>query len=202
MARGTSLSTQEMRMNAFHRWYCRSGRWRDRLHTAILPALVDGVDLGDDLLEIGPGPGLTTDWLRRRVPHLTAIEIDPRLAAALERRMAGSNVTVVEGDATQMPFPDGSFSAAVSLTMLHHVPARLQDRLLSEAGRVLRPSALFLGRDSTPSFVWNLYHLFDDRYPVDPDGFGARLERAGFVDVAVKKGANGKGFSFRGRRAA
>lgn len=188
-------------MNAFHRWYCRSGRWRDRLQATILPALVDGVDLGDELLEIGPGPGLTTDWLRRRVPHLTAIEIDPRLAAALQRRMAGANVTIVEGDATKMPFPDGSFSAAVSLTMLHHVPARLQDQLLSETCRVLRPGAPFVGRDSTPSFVWNLYHLVDDRYPVDPDGFGARLELAGFTDVIVNRGANGKGFSFSGRRA-
>lgn len=188
-------------MNAFHRWYCRSGRWRDRLQTTILPGLVDGVDLGDDLLEIGPGPGLTTDWLRTRVPHLTAIEIDPRLAAALEQRMAGTNVSVIEGDATKMPFPDAAFTAAVSLTMLHHVPTRLQDRLLGETGRVLKPGAMFVGRDSTPSFVWNLYHLFDDRYPVDPDGFGARLERAGFVDVAVKRGANGKGFSFSGRRA-
>lgn len=188
-------------MNAFHRWYCRSGRWRDHLQTTILPGLVDGVDLGDDLLEIGPGPGLTTDWLRTRVPHLTAIEIDPRLAAALEQRMAGTNVSVIEGDATKMPFPDAAFTAAVSLTMLHHVPTRLQDRLLGETCRVLKPGAMFVGRDSTPSFVWNLYHLFDDRYPVDPDGFGARLERAGFVDVAVKRGANGKGFSFSGRRA-
>ncbi len=189
-------------MNAFHRWYCRSGRWRKRLYTTILPALVKGVDLGDDLLEIGPGPGLTTDWLRRRVPQMTAIEIDHRLAESLERRLAETNVTVVEGDASQMPFPEASFSAAVSLTMLHHVPTRLQDRLLSEVCRVLRPGAVFIGRDSTPSFVWNLYHLFDDRYPVDPDGFGARLEQAGFSDIAVQKRPSGTGFSFSARRPA
>lgn len=189
-------------MNAFHRWYCRSGRWRRRLYATILPDLVNGVDLGDDLLEIGPGPGLTTEWLRRHASRVTAIEIDHRLAEALEQRMAGTNVTVVEGDATKMPFSDASFSAAVSLTMLHHVPARLQDRLLGEAFRVLKPGAVFVGRDSTPSFVWNLYHLFDDRYPVDPDGFGARLQQAGFAEVAVRKGANGRGFGFSGRRAA
>ncbi|HEY7296215.1 MAG TPA: class I SAM-dependent methyltransferase [Dehalococcoidia bacterium] len=163
-------------MNAFHRWYCHSGRWRKRLCSTILPALLNSVDLGDDLLEIGPGPGLTTDWLRRRVPQMTAIEIDRRLAASLERRLAGTNVTVVEGDATRMPFPDASFSAAVSLTMLHHVPTALQDRLLGEARRVLKPGGVFVGIDSTPSFVWNLYHLFDDRFPVNPDRFGARLD--------------------------
>ncbi|HLZ69148.1 MAG TPA: class I SAM-dependent methyltransferase [Dehalococcoidia bacterium] len=187
-------------MNAFHRWYCRSGRWRRRLYDTILPGLFKDVDLGDDPLEIGPGPGITTDWLRQRVPHLTAIEIDRRLAASLEQRLAGSNVTVIEGDAAKMPFPDAAFSAAISLTMLHHVPTRLQDRLLGEACRVLKPGGVFVGIDSTPSFVWNLYHLFDDRFPVDPDGFGARLERAGFGDVSVRRNPGRPGFSFRARR--
>jgi hypothetical protein len=32
-----------------------------------------------------------------------------------------------------MPFPDGSFSAVLSFTMLHHVPSvTLQDQLLSQ----------------------------------------------------------------------
>jgi hypothetical protein len=79
------------------------------------------------------------------VPRLTAIEIDERLAASLKMRLAGTNVTVIEGDATAMPFPDASFSAAISFTMLHHVPSSgLQDRLLAEAaccGPVVSSSA-------------------------------------------------------------
>lgn len=189
-------------MNAFHRWYCRSDRWKRRLHDVVLPAAVTGVELGDALLEIGPGPGLATDWLRTRAPQLTAIEIDHRLAEALRQRLAGANVTVVEGDATAMPFPDASFSAAICLTMLHHVPARLQDRLLAETRRVLRPGAVLVGRDSTPSFTWNLYHLFDDRFPVNPDTFAPRLERAGFAEVSVTRSPSGSGFAFRARRPA
>jgi ubiquinone/menaquinone biosynthesis C-methylase UbiE len=42
--------------------------------------------------------------------------------------MKNTNVEVVEADATAMPFPDGSFSAVLSLTILHHVPSvTLQD---------------------------------------------------------------------------
>lgn len=176
-------------MNLLHRWYCRSPGWAKVVREFMMPGVIGETDLGDNVLEIGPGPGLTTDWLRSRVPHLTAIEIDRKLAASLKERLQGTNVTVVEGDATAMPFPDASFTGAVSFTMLHHVPSpQLQDRLLGEACRVLRPGGVFVGSDSTPSLRWNLFHLFDTRTPVDPDGFAARLESAGFADAKVRRG--------------
>ena len=187
-------------MNLFHRWYCRSKGWARVMQEFVVPAVLSGIDLGDDVLEIGPGPGVTTDWLRARVARLTAVEIDHTLAESLTRRMEGTNVTVVEGDATAMEFPDSSFSAAVCFTMLHHVPSpELQDRLLAEACRVLRPGAVLAGSDSTPSLMWNIFHLFDTRMPVDPAGFPARLERAGFLGVTVTTHPRG-GFSFRARK--
>ena len=187
-------------MNIYHRWCCASKGWRETVHRYMMPSVVGDKPLGDDVLEIGPGPGVTTDWLRERVPHLTSIEIDRKLAASLTSRLAATNVTVVDGDATDMPFPDASFSGAVSLTMLHHVPsAELQDRLLAETCRVLRRGSLFIGGDSTPTFRWNLAHVFDTRVPVDPDTLGQRLERAGFTDAKVRKG-EGPYFSFVARK--
>ena len=69
----------------------------------MLPWALEGIDLGDNLLELGPGPGLTTDLLRQRVSRMTALEVDPRLAAKLEQRMQGANVRVMQGDATKSP---------------------------------------------------------------------------------------------------
>ena len=113
--------------------------------------------------------------------------------------MNGTNVTVVTGDATSMPFPDGTFSGAVCFTMLHHVPsAELQDRLLADTYRVLRPGGSFAGADSIPNLIWNLAHVFDTRVPVDPDGFAARLKAAGFENVIVDAGSDN--FRFRARR--
>lgn len=185
-------------MNIYHRWVCGSRGWARRMHGEYLPGVLRGIELGDDVLEIGPGPGVATDWLRTRVARLTSIEIDRKLARSLKWRMAGTNVTVIEGDATSMQLANASFDTVLSFTMLHHVPSRLQDRLLGEACRVLRPGGTFAGMDSTPSFRWNLYHLFDDRYPVDPETFAARLESAGFAKarVVTVPGA----FSWRARR--
>ncbi|WP_074413460.1 class I SAM-dependent methyltransferase [Mycolicibacterium fortuitum] len=74
------------------------------------------------MLEVGPGPGLTTELLRLDVGHLTAVELDADLAADLATRLAGTNVEVINGDATELPFDDQQFTAVVSCNMLHHIP--------------------------------------------------------------------------------
>lgn len=182
-------------MNKLHGWYCSSGRWARRLEERVLPWALGGADLGPRALEIGPGPGLTTNLLRRRAGHLTCVEIDPVLA----RRLRFEGVWVVNGDGTAMPFQDGSFTGAVSMTMLHHVPsAALQDALLAEVRRVLQPGAVFVGSDSTASLRFRLYHLFDVCVTVDPGGFAARLERAGFADPEVQAATGA--FRFRATR--
>ncbi|MEX0785509.1 MAG: class I SAM-dependent methyltransferase [Dehalococcoidia bacterium] len=185
-------------MNIFHRWYCKSDAWRKSMYQ-YLPYMLQDVELGEQVLEIGPGPGVITDWLAPKAGSLTSIEIDHKLAQALRQRTEGTNVTVVEGDATAMEFADGSFDSAVCFTMLHHVPsAELQDRLLSEACRVLRPGASLIGSDSTPNLRWNIFHLFDTRVPADPNTFAERLQRAGFGETNVQRFPGG--FSFRGTK--
>jgi len=174
-------------MNRFHRWFCRTSFWKKTLANEIIPWALKGIDLGDDILEVRPGPGMTTDILRERAQRLTSIEIDPRLADALKRRFQDTNVKVVEGDATAMPFADGSFSGAVSFTMLHLVPSpALQDRLLAEVYRVLKPGGVFAGSDSRWSVGFRLIHLWDTLVVVEPETFAERLAAAGFTDVSVK----------------
>ncbi|MGO8786058.1 MAG: class I SAM-dependent methyltransferase [Terriglobia bacterium] len=186
-------------MNRLHHWLCGSARWRQELKSNVIPWVLDGVDLGANVLEVGPGPGLTTDILRSRIDRLTALEIDPSLANSLAARTRGSNVTAIQGDATAMPFANSQFSGAVCFTMLHHVPsAALQDKLLREVLRVLQPGGMLAGVDGLTSTYMRLIHIFDTLVPIDPSTFQARLKAAGFEEAMVE--ANSQRFRFRARR--
>lgn len=186
-------------MNRFHRWYCRSSRWQRTVEEKLLPWVLRDVALGDRVLEVGPGPGLTTAVLARDHSHVTAVEIDPELAKTLRQRSDPTRVTVVTADATALPFPDATFTGAVCFTMLHHVPSpAAQDTLLAEVRRVLQPGATFAGSDSRPSTLFRLAHLFDTMVLVDPSTLPGRLERAGFTDVKVT--AAPEQLRFRARR--
>jgi SAM-dependent methyltransferase len=185
-------------MNRLHRWYCSSKHWNHVVGERLLPWVLRGVELGDDVLELGPGPGITTDFLRRRVVALTSVEIDEPLAASLAARLRGSNVSVLRGDACSLALPEARFTGAIACTMLHHVPSpALQDRLFAQVRRVLRPGGMFVGSDSLSSTAFRLIHLFDTLVPVEPAGLTARLEAAGFGSVRVD--VAGGSFRFRAR---
>ncbi len=173
-------------MNRNHLTYLASPQWAHDLRVDLLPWLETVVELGDDVLEIGPGPGLTTDLLRERVAAVTAVEIDPDLAAALADRLAGANVAVIHGDATAMPLPADRFSAATCFSMLHHMPSgHAQDRLFAEVHRVLRPGGAFVGVDSVDTERIRAAHVDDTFVPVDPATLGRRLDAAGFTDITI-----------------
>lgn len=182
-------------MNKLHLELCSSDGWADSVKKWIIPGVVKDLTLGDDVLEVGPGPGRTTEILREMTAKLTAVEIDHDLADALALRMAGTNVEVVEADATSLPFPDGRFSAALSFTMLHHVPTpELQDQLFAEVARVLQPDGTFAGVDSKDSPAFRDLHIDDICVPLVPDELAERLERAGFSDVVVDVNSYGTQF--------
>jgi len=176
-------------VNKHHNDLLGTAEWAAFLHEEILPVVTHGVDLGDDLLEIGPGPGAATDWLRHRVRRLVAVELDPEAAAALGARFAGTNVEAVAADATLLPDVTGSFDTVGMFTMLHHVPTRaLQDALLATAFRALRPGGTLIGSDSLPSDRLHHFHEGDTYNPVEPAAFLTRLQTIGFREVMIIAG--------------
>jgi SAM-dependent methyltransferase len=187
-------------MNPEHLAFCASPEWREIVREQILPWALTDIDLGPDVIEVGPGPGVTTDELRHGVERLTAVELDPDLAARLRDRMAGTNVEVVQADATALPQGNDRFSGAVSFTMLHHVPSiELQDRLFAELARVLAPAGLLVLSDSVASDELRSFHAGDTYNPVDPDTLPARLATAGFDTIDVR--ANEFGWMAHARKA-
>jgi len=175
-------------MNEGHLKFLASPEWAQMLETDLLPWALGVADLGDDVLEVGPGPGLTTDLLRQRTSRLTAVEVDADLATALAERLQGTNVEVVHADASDSGLPSNRFSAATCFSMLHHVPSvEIQDRFCAEVHRALRRTGSFVGSDSVDTEWLREFHADDVFVPVDPVTLGGRLEAVGFtgVDLAV-----------------
>jgi len=173
-------------MNEGHARLCSSPEWAAHIQGEILPSLTRHADLGADMIEIGPGPGAATEWLRHRVRRLTAQEVDPAAAAALAGKYPGGNVAVVAGDAADLSFPDESFDSAGSFTMLHHVPTpALQNKILAEVLRVLKPGGVLIGSDSLASDDLHHFHAGDTYNPVDPAWLLGRLQTLGFGEITI-----------------
>ena len=173
-------------MNALENWFCGSALWRFMTRRQLLPWLVHGAQLGEHILEIGAGRGTATAELARRAPKVTSLEYDPKSLAILRARVPNSNVEAIQGDASELPFPDGSFSSAIAILMLHHLKSsELQDRAFREIRRVLRPSGVFLAIDIPDGWVHRVAHIKSTFVPVDPAKATARLTLAGFPDVGV-----------------
>jgi ubiquinone/menaquinone biosynthesis C-methylase UbiE len=173
-------------MNENHARVCTSAEWAQHIQTDILPALTRDVDLGDQMLEIGPGPGAATEWLRGRVGKLTAVEVHEAAAALLAARYTGTNVEVVTGSAVALTYPEASYDSVGCFTMLHHVPTlTLQNRILAEAFRVLRPDGVLIASDSLASNELHLFHADDTYNPVDPASLVGRLQTIGFGAITV-----------------
>ena len=86
--------------------------WADQLVEAIRP------EAEDRFLEIGPGPGALTLRLAPRIAHLTAIEVDRDLAAALIPQLP-QNVELVVADFLDLDLA----------TVLQHGPVRVVGNL-------------------------------------------------------------------------
>jgi ubiquinone/menaquinone biosynthesis C-methylase UbiE len=177
-------------VNGVHNVLCSSGWWARRVEHKLLPWGLKGCELGDDVLEIGPGFGATTRILARQLPKLTVVELDEGYCRRLRSEL-GDRVTVVEGDATRLPFADEHFSGVVCFTMLHHIPSvRLQDRAFAEVARVLRPGGTFAGTDSVGAgALFRLIHVGDVLQLVDPQSLPVRLEDAGLTGAHVSRGS-------------
>jgi SAM-dependent methyltransferase len=186
-------------MNFAHNRLCAGKGWAEFVDGTLLPWGLEDVELGDRVLEIGPGFGATTRLLVDRTSSLAVLEIDQRYCRKLSAEL-GDRIEVTRGDATQMPYADNQFSTVLCFTMLHHIDSpQLQDRLLAEAARVLKPGGTFAGTDSTGgSLKFKLLHLGDTLTLIAPGGFVERLTRAGLSEPVVE--VRGGRMRFRAQR--
>jgi SAM-dependent methyltransferase len=189
-------------VNEEHLALCSSPQWAAYLADDLLPWVLEDHELGDDLLEVGPGPGLATDILRRLVARVTAAELDADLASKLGVRLAehpgAGQVRVLVADATLLPFRSAAFSAVACLTMLHHIPsATAQNTALEQMRRVLRPGGVIVGSDGLDTPDRRRVHQGDIFVPVDPQTLAERLTQAGYTEAKIDVRGDRIAFSAR-----
>lgn len=114
----------------------RSMRFSDAFQTKYTDFF--GLPDGGNILEIGCGPGALAESLHRWYPdaRITGIDRDSNFIDFASKR--SPEITFLEGDATNLPFADGSFDVTISNTVAEHIePAKFygeQYRVLKEGG--------------------------------------------------------------------
>jgi ubiquinone/menaquinone biosynthesis C-methylase UbiE len=160
--------------------------------------MLQGLNLGERVLEVGAGPGAATGALRLRAPHVVSLEYSHAFCVKLHSEFADES-DVVQGDASTLPFASQVFSAVVAVLVLHHLRSgAAQDRALAEIFRVLRPGGVFVALEITDGWLARVAHMRSTFVPLPPRDATARLQSAGFasVDVRQRSGA----FYLRARR--
>ena len=107
------------------------------------PFALGPLNLGEDVLDVGCGAGMDTLIAAQMIGptgSATGIDMTPEMAAKARKSVAAmglETVTIVEGSAEQLPFPDASFDVVISNGVIDLIPDK--DAVFSEIVRVLRP---------------------------------------------------------------
>jgi uncharacterized protein len=144
----------------------RLGAWRQALARGIFPhqlawflelpvrrlvlspvAMASRLSLRADVsvLEIGPGSGVYSLEVARRIPagRLELFDIQPEMLARCRAKCAAAGLTNVgftTGDGASLPFPDASFDLVYMVTVFGEVHD--QDACLRSIRRVLKPAGV------------------------------------------------------------
>ena len=173
-------------MNRFENWFCASSFWRNMTRKQVIPWLLSGTELGEHVLELGAGPGAATEELRKHAARVTSLEYSHAFAVGLARRGLSPNGMVLQGDASALPFPEKTFSAAIAVLVLHHLTSReSQERAFAEIFRVLRPGGVFLAIEIPDGWLRRIAHIRSTFVPVAPASASGRLEAVGFSSVCI-----------------
>ena len=173
-------------MNALENWFCATAIWQRVTQSTLLPWIVSGSTLGDHVLELGSGHGAGTPELRRLAPRVTSLDYNHTFAAHLAVRNMSANGSVLQGDASVLPFAENRFSSVIAILMLHHLrSSEQQDRAFSEVFRVLKPAGVFFAFEIPDGWFNRAIHRNSTFVPLRPAAIPGQLNATGFSKVSV-----------------
>ena len=143
------------------------GRWSRKLAIPFLDFA--GVKDGERVLDVGCGTGSLTFAIpdAANVAAITAIDFSPVFVAEAIRRNSDPRITISQGDAAALTFPNGAFDRALSLLVLHFVPEA--GKAIAEMKRVVRPGGVVAatvwdhyGGLSSMRMMWDTVAMLDE----------------------------------------
>jgi ubiquinone/menaquinone biosynthesis C-methylase UbiE len=108
------------------------------------------------VLDVGAGPGTYFDLVLERVPQgrLVAGDLSYGMLQQARRNARAAEVTLLNLDAQNLPFADGTFDVVLANHMLYHVPDI--DAALSEIRRVLKWDGCLIAATNSQSNLLEL----------------------------------------------
>ena len=157
------------------------GRFMGRFAEPLAVQFADlaSVAAGQRVLDVGCGPGALTAQLVQRLGCAAVAAIDPSAEFVAAVRERFPEIAVQRGVAERLPFPDGSFDAALAQLVVHFMTDPVV--ALAEMARVTHPGGLVAacvwdhaGGAGPLATFWQAVHDLDPGAPDEAGLPGAR----------------------------
>ncbi len=127
---------------AFSRFYDALVSPIQRLRHAA--ARMGGIDAHSRVLDVATGTGAQARAFARIAGEVVGIDLSEAMLRVARRKSRSPNLTFRQGDASQLPFPDGRFDVSCISFALHEMPPSIRERVAPEIARVTRPCGTIL----------------------------------------------------------
>jgi SAM-dependent methyltransferase len=133
----------------------------------ILPLAAEHLAGATRILDIGCGEGQISRLAAGLPGVKKVVGIDPTLSQLALAAQRGGGVALARAGASELPFPENSFDAAIACLVFEHIDD--VDEVLTEIGRVLIPGGRFIFMLNhpllqTPNSGWIDDTILDEQY--------------------------------------
>ena len=155
---------------------------------ALIPARLEENSEQLKVVDVGGGTGFCTQGIVKHVPasNVTLLDQSPHQLAKAKKKADLQGVTILEGDAEDLPFNDDEFDRYVSAGSIEYWPD--PHRGICEAYRVLKPDGVACLIGPVHPTFW-LSRIMADVWMLFPteEEYTKWFEKAGFEDVKITR---------------
>jgi len=144
----------------------------------------------ETIIDVGGGTGLIAKVLRTKTPESDIFVID--LSRGMLQKVHDPTLSLIQGDVTTFPLKDETFSLAILINTMHHIPESRQQIALREVRRILKKQGrIFIIDIWFPNtFLSNLFIkmeklLVGNTHHLTPEVMEHMMKEAGFQNVNV-----------------